>query len=927
MDQTISKHKSPRRRAIIGRILLQGVAIAVLAVLFIVFRRGYMNYTNRMDFIAQRLDDYPRLLENFIRETEELQALWLTTDYQKRAEQAAFLYRWNETGAAEAEKLAHIAGMIDAERVRVIAAAEREAVAKDIEARGFDAAFAPLTDDRLVALEIARNDKFTELRAVEYEYFLSQLEAGMPGYMLLLREGAPSIYPRDEGSEAVLRMVRAMFDSGALSAETIKGEAAQSPNGIAFSDTLSAGTADLPEGSYILRCAGYADSDDIVISAAGSDSLRRYGRKRTWSLAVLTLSVFFFMSLALWRTKLYIHGEPPKQGRWIAFRRCGVVFMLASVVLLVCVLDVQMISTVNQSQESTSATADFLRSTLTQEQVRADIIAAEFERIYQKRAEVAARALSDDPKLIDLDALRELDEALGGIGLRVYDATGAMIASDDLYHVSAPGGDDEPEQRALIFRAPLTGANGRTTGFLSLHADSAKLDAMLADTRTDEVLSDLHILDTLRVLAVDKADRHIIVAGSQPNWVGDSVEERGIPSTILFDGYEGVVVLEGDQMYCMVFTYGNSLILVASRDVSPIVFLEGIALLALGLLLLLAALYLLMIRGMYDLQAADARAGAVEKAEETMFPPVKAFMRNFMLSVFGLSVALFLITNGNTSSLTYNMVRGVWVRGINVVTVTSCLMAISGIVTFYTLLTIVLSHMSKYLRPKGKTICHLIDSGSHYVGAIFLTLYALSLFGVDTATLLGGAGVIALVFTLGANSLISDVLAGFFIIFEGDIMVGDVVEIGGFRGIVTDITMRTTKLMDDNTQDIKVINNSQIGDLINQSRKVSCIMIDIRISHDVGLVRGEQIVREALAMLPGRCPEIIGKPQYLGVMGLPERNDTTGKISSTVVRVSFECFEKDRENLTYKLHRELVWVAHMLLNDDSPIGIEGCKVE
>lgn len=44
------------------------------------------------------------------------------------------------------------------------------------------------------------------------------------------------------------------------------------------------------------------------------------------------------------------------------------------------------------------------------------------------------------------------------------------------------------------------------------------------------------------------------------------------------------------------------------------------------------------------------------------------------------------------------------------------------------------------------------------------------------------------------------------------------------------------------------------------------------------------------------------------------------------VRVCFDCYEEDRERLTYKLHRELVWVAHVLLNDDSPIGIEGCKV-
>ena len=42
--------------------------------------------------------------------------------------------------------------------------------------------------------------------------------------------------------------------------------------------------------------------------------------------------------------------------------------------------------------------------------------------------------------------------------------------------------------------------------------------------------------------------------------------------------------------------------------------------------------------------------------------------------------------------------------------------------------------------------------------------------------------------------------------------------------------------------------------------------------------------------------------------------------------MGFECLEKDRELLSYRLQRELVWVAHALINDDSQVGIEGCKV-
>ena len=929
MDHPQKNEHAPNRKAIIARILILGFVILSLAAFFIVFRRGHMNYTSRMDFIAQRLDDYPRMYENYTRETDEMQELWLTSNYQSLAEQAVVLYRWSD--APDAEKLDSIARTLGVARVRVISADDEEAVAQDIEGRNLDAAFAPLPDGRSIALEIERNEEFRELRTVEHHAFLSQLETGMPGYMLVLEEGELSIYPQDENAGAVQEMVRAMLDSGALDVDALRAAARSSPSGISFQDARSIKTEAFPEGHYALRCAGYANIDDIVFSIAEFDELSRYGRKRTWSMIVLTLAVFVFLTLALWRTKLYYAGIPRSQGHRTALRRCRLALALASVVLLITVLDIQMLSDVNQSQDSASASADFLRNVLEQETVRAEIISVEFDDIYQNRAETAAKILSCDPRLINLDALVELDAAMRGIGLRVYDKEGNLVASDELYQQGPSEQDAQAERHERVYRAPLLDEGGRITGFVTLHADQAMLDSMLVDTRTEEVVNDLQVVDTLTVVAVDKSDRETITASSLPTWIGDSVSERGIPVNALHDGYEGVLSLDGHQMYSTVFAYGSNLILVASKGVSAIVFLEGVALLALGLLLLLCILYALMIPGLYDLQAAIANdgalnEGALEEEQRSNTPSLREFMQNFMLTLFSLWMILYLITNGNTSSLTYNMVRGVWVRGVNIVTVTTCLMAISAVVTLYVVLSIVLKQISRYLRPKGRTICQLIDSGSHYVGAIFLIMYAMSMFGVNTATLIGGAGVVALIFTLGANSLIANVVAGIFIIFEGHVMVGDVVEIGDFRGVVTDITMRTTVLVNGSTQDIKIISNSQISELVNKSRKPSRVVLELEISHDVGLLRGEQIVREALEMLPGRHPEIIGMPEYLGVIDLPQLNSYTDKIQGIHVQVRFECLEKDRSRLTNTLRRELVWVCHVLLNDDSQIGIEGCKV-
>ena len=67
---------------------------------------------------------------------------------------------------------------------------------------------------------------------------------------------------------------------------------------------------------------------------------------------------------------------------------------------------------------------------------------------------------------------------------------------------------------------------------------------------------------------------------------------------------------------------------------------------------------------------------------------------------------------------------------------------------------------------------------------------------------------------LGAQSLIKDIIAGIFIVFEGEFRVGDIVTIKEFRGTVLDIGLRTTKIMgmDGN---IKIYNNSEISGITN----------------------------------------------------------------------------------------------------------------
>ena len=102
-------------------------------------------------------------------------------------------------------------------------------------------------------------------------------------------------------------------------------------------------------------------------------------------------------------------------------------------------------------------------------------------------------------------------------------------------------------------------------------------------------------------------------------------------------------------------------------------------------------------------------------------------------------------------------------------------------------------------------------------GCIFLTFYILSMFGANTATLLTSAGIISIAVGMGAQSMAADLLAGFFMMVEGSVHVGDYVSASGITGYVTDMGIRTTEITDENGN-VVIINNSHVGNVLNMSR-------------------------------------------------------------------------------------------------------------
>ena len=236
-------------------------------------------------------------------------------------------------------------------------------------------------------------------------------------------------------------------------------------------------------------------------------------------------------------------------------------------------------------------------------------------------------------------------------------------------------------------------------------------------------------------------------------------------------------------------------------------------------------------------------------------------------------------------------------------------LAMAAMVLFAAQLLRLLLSLIKPKERKVMTMVSLLSSLLRYVAALVILCWGLSILGVNVNAIVASVGIVALIVGFGAESLVADVVTGIFLIFENQYNVGDIVEVNGFRGTVKEIGIRTTSIMDTG-DNIKIINNSEMKNILNRSDNISRAVSDIAIPYETDL--------EALeAKLPGLLEDIRQKrsdvmlavPRYLGVQQLAE--------SSVILRFVVEVAEKDIYAGARILNRDL-WLGFRQLGVECP---------
>jgi small conductance mechanosensitive channel len=179
------------------------------------------------------------------------------------------------------------------------------------------------------------------------------------------------------------------------------------------------------------------------------------------------------------------------------------------------------------------------------------------------------------------------------------------------------------------------------------------------------------------------------------------------------------------------------------------------------------------------------------------------------------------------------------------------------------------------------------------VGGVAL-LMVLSIFNVDIRPILTGAGIAGLAVGFGAQNLVRDVIAGFFLILEDQVRLGDVVSINGKSGLVEAIRLRTIALRShDGT--VHIFPNGVITELSNMTKDFSFAVLDISIPYEEDVDRVIDVLRSVATEI--RADPVHGSNilEPLEVLGIEAFGDVSVQLRVRIKTVPIQQWSVGRE--------------------------------
>lgn len=186
--------------------------------------------------------------------------------------------------------------------------------------------------------------------------------------------------------------------------------------------------------------------------------------------------------------------------------------------------------------------------------------------------------------------------------------------------------------------------------------------------------------------------------------------------------------------------------------------------------------------------------------------------------------------------------------------------------------------VTSHAEKRGRTISGLVRGVGRVVIVAAAFLLSIDVF-MDIGPILAAAGILGLAFSFGAQSLVKDVITGFFMLIEDQFAVGDIVEVAGKSGVIEKITLRVVTLRDV-AGVLHIIPNGEIKMVSNKTRGWSRAVLDIGVGYGEDVDRVLEVFRDEAARFSTDTEWVAQLDGDLEVWGVESLDD-----SAVVIRV------------------------------------------
>lgn len=210
---------------------------------------------------------------------------------------------------------------------------------------------------------------------------------------------------------------------------------------------------------------------------------------------------------------------------------------------------------------------------------------------------------------------------------------------------------------------------------------------------------------------------------------------------------------------------------------------------------------------------------------------------------------------------------------------------------------------------RAKTLGQILKKVIKYILYFIWVMMSLEMFNVNTTSILATAGIGGLAIGFGAQSLVKDIITGFFILLEDQYSVGDHIKIDSYSGIVEELGLRVTKIRAFNGE-LHIIPNGNIQTVTNATRGAMRALVEVNISYDENIDKAIKAIDEVCQEIKKTNQNIIEGPSVLGVTNLNEYAITITVVGKTVAMEQWALERQIRKAIMEKFEMEKISIPY-----------------